>query len=67
MVRVQSTLPLTNLMDNLYESDFLAFALIILSAAKLKMTGIKVSVIVATIVEDSALYFLFVLGLGSHL
>ena len=40
--------------------DTLAFALIILSATKLKATGIKVSAILATVVEDSTMYFLFI-------
>ena len=47
-------------MTSVCDSDTLAFALIILSATKLKATGIKVSAILATIVEDSTLYFLFI-------
>ena len=50
---------LTNSADDLYKSDLLAFALIVSSTAKLKTTGIKASVLLATIVEDSTLYFLF--------
>ena len=42
------------------ESDVLAFALIISSAVKLKATSTKISAIMATIVEDSTLYFLFI-------
>ena len=42
------------------ELDIIAFALIISSAAKLDTTGIRVSDILATIVEDSTLYFLFI-------
>ena len=40
-----------------YELDVLAFALIISSTAKLKTMGVRVSVVLATIVEDSTLFF----------
>ena len=40
-------------MDDTYEIDVLAFALIISSAAKFKKTGMKISDIMATIVKDS--------------
>ena len=49
-----------DLISGAHESDLLAFALIISSTAKLKTTGIKVSVLLSTIVEDSTLYFLFI-------
>ena len=42
------------------QSDVLAFTLITSSAARLKTRGRKVSVLLATIVEDSTLYFLFI-------
>jgi hypothetical protein len=46
------------LIASVCKSDLLAFALILSSAARLKSTGIKVSILLATIVEDSTLYFL---------
>ena len=49
-------------MTNQCESDALAFALVISSAANLRTTGIKVSVLLTTIVEDSTVYFLFVIA-----
>ena len=49
-----------DLIANACESDLLAFTLIISYAAKLKTTGIKVSALLTTIVEDSTIYFLFI-------
>ena len=49
-----------DLLVNTCESDVLAFALIVSTAARLKTTGIKVSALLATIAEDSTLYSMFI-------
>ena len=50
----------TDPMDGGYKSDSIAFTAIITAALKSKAVGTKVSVILATIVEDSTRYFLVI-------